>query len=86
MELTERSEMWHMKYGWRGINQKKEYNIQHMAKVWNQDLVLTVQEAGWVPGLVWKRVENLTSLGLDPRTLQPVANHYTDYTILPTPQ
>ena len=37
-----------------------------------------VQEAGWAPGPVWTGAENLAPLGLDPRTVQPVASRYTD--------
>ena len=45
-----------------------------------REVVPIVQEAGWAPGHVWKRAEILTPpLGLDPRTLQPVACRYTDY-------
>ena len=35
---------------------------------------------GWVgaPWLVWTGAENLAPLGLDPRTVQPVASRYTD--------
>jgi hypothetical protein len=36
------------------------------------------QEAGWAPGPVWTGVENLAPPGFDPRTVQPVANRYTD--------
>jgi hypothetical protein len=37
-----------------------------------------LQEALWAPGLVWKDAENLATTGFDPRTVQPVASHYTD--------
>ena len=47
-----------------------------------KDPVLIVQEAGWVPGPVWTDAENLAPPGLDPRTVQPVANRYTDYATL----
>jgi hypothetical protein len=41
-----------------------------------------VQEDGWAPGPVWAGAENLALSpppGFDPRTIQPVASHYTDY-------
>ena len=41
-----------------------------------------VQEAGWAPGPVWTGVENLAPPpGFDPRTVQPVASRYTDWTV-----
>ena len=44
-----------------------------------RDLVPIVQEAGWAPGPVWTGAENLAPLlGLDPRTVQPIASHYTN--------
>ena len=49
-----------------------------------KDPVPIVQEAGWAPGpsgQVWK-ISPLP--GFDPRTVQAVANRYTDYTIRPT--
>jgi hypothetical protein len=46
--------------------------------------VSIVQEAGWAPGPVWTGAENLDPLGLDPRIVQPVASHYTDYAIQST--
>jgi hypothetical protein len=49
-----------------------------------KDLVPIVQEAGWAPGPVWTGAENLTPLGFDPRTVQPVASRYTDYATRPT--
>jgi hypothetical protein len=42
-----------------------------------------VQEAGWAPGPVWTGAENLTPTGIDTRTVQPVASHYTDYATRP---
>ena len=42
------------------------------------DSVLIVHEAGWAPGSVWTGAENLAPPGFDPRTVQPVANRYTD--------
>ena len=44
-----------------------------------KDPVPIVQEAGWAPGPVWTSVENVTPPGFDPRTVQSLANHYTDY-------
>jgi hypothetical protein len=39
-----------------------------------------VQEAGWVPGPAWTCSKNLAPPpGIDPRTVQPVANRYTDW-------
>jgi hypothetical protein len=43
-----------------------------------KDLVPIVQEAGWVPGLVWTGEENLAPPEFDPRTVQPVVSRYTD--------
>jgi hypothetical protein len=43
------------------------------------DPVTVIQEAGWAPGPVWTRAENLAHTGFDPRTVQPVASHYTDW-------
>jgi hypothetical protein len=40
-----------------------------------------VKEAGWAPELLWIGAENLAPPGFDPQTFQPVASHYTDYTI-----
>ena len=44
-----------------------------------KDPVTIVQEAGWAPRPVWTGAENLTTPGLDPRTVQPVASHYLKY-------
>jgi len=50
-----------------------------------KDPVPIVQEAGWAPGPVWTGAENLAPLpGFDPRTIQPVASHYTKHTTWPT--
>jgi hypothetical protein len=46
-----------------------------------KDPVPIVQEAGWAPGPVWIRAENLTPSGFDLRTFEPVASRYTDYAI-----
>jgi hypothetical protein len=44
-----------------------------------KDPVSIVQEARWAAGPVWTGAENLAPpLGLDPRTVQPVASRYTD--------
>jgi hypothetical protein len=43
-----------------------------------RDPVPIVYEDKWVPGPVWTSVENLAPPGFDPRTIQPVANRYTD--------
>jgi hypothetical protein len=50
-----------------------------------KDPVPVVQEAGWAPGPVCTGAENLAPpLGLDHRTVQPVASRYTDYATRPT--
>jgi hypothetical protein len=46
-----------------------------------RDPVPNVQEAGWAPGSVWTGLKNLTSTGINPRTVQPVTSHCTDYAI-----
>ena len=45
-----------------------------------KDRVPIVQEVGWAPGTVWTGAKNLAPppTGLDPRTVQRVASHYTD--------
>jgi hypothetical protein len=44
-----------------------------------QDPVPIVQKSGWTPVPVWTRAENLAPPpGFDPRTVKPVASHYTD--------
>jgi hypothetical protein len=43
-----------------------------------KDPVLIVQEAGWASGPVWSCAKNFAPPGFDPRTVQPVASHYTD--------
>ena len=43
-----------------------------------KDPVPIVQEAGWAPEPVWTGAENLSPLGFDPQTIQPVASRYTD--------
>jgi len=48
-----------------------------------KDLVSILQEVFWSPGTVWRGAENLTALGVDPRTFQPLASRYTDYAIQP---
>ena len=40
----------------------------------------TVQEGGLAPGQVWTGAENLPLLGFDPRTIQPAARRYINYT------
>ena len=47
-------------------------------------LVPTVQGPGWASGLVWMVVEKRKSLdttGFEPRIVQSVASHCTDYAI-----
>jgi hypothetical protein len=43
-----------------------------------KDSVPIVQEADWAPGPVWTCAKNLDPPRFDPRTVQPVASHYTD--------
>ena len=44
-----------------------------------KDPVPIIQEAGWAPGPVWTVAVKFRPLpGSDPRTVQPVASHYTD--------
>ena len=43
-----------------------------------------VQEAGWASGPVWTGAENLAPPGFDPRTVQHLGSHYTDYAARPT--
>jgi len=40
----------HIKFRRRGITQKKTYNIQNTAKVWNQECSVVV----WVHYLIWQ--------------------------------
>jgi hypothetical protein len=47
-----------------------------------KDPVPIVQEAGWAPEPVWIGVENLAPPGFNPWAFQPIASHYTNYTIL----
>jgi len=49
-----------------------------------KDPVPTVQEAWWASGPVWTGVENLAPPGFNPRTVNPVSSHYTDYATWPT--
>jgi hypothetical protein len=52
-----------------------------------KDPVPIVQEARCAPGPVWKCEKNLALTGIfffDPRTVQPVASHYTDWATRPT--
>jgi hypothetical protein len=58
-----------------------------------------VQEAGWAPGPVWTCAKNVASTGIffinhftnyklcqntfDPRNVQPVVSHYTDWATRP---
>jgi len=43
-----------------------------------KDPVPIEQEVGWTPGPVWTGAENRVPPGFDPRTVHPVASHYTD--------
>ena len=51
-----------------------------------KDPVPIVQDDGLAPGPVWTGAENLAPPppGFDPRTVQPVASRYTNYTTRPT--
>ena len=49
-----------------------------------KDPVPIVQEAEWAPGPGWIGAENLAPPGFDPRTIQLVGSHYTDYANRPT--
>jgi len=49
-----------------------------------KDPVPIVQEAGWAPGPVLTGSEHPALREFDPRTVQPVASRYTDYTARPT--
>jgi len=50
-----------------------------------RDPVPIVQEAVWIPGLVWTGADNLAPPGFDPYTVQPVVSRYsTDYAPQPT--
>ena len=52
-----------------------------------KDPVPIVQEVGRAPGPVWTGAENLASSpGFDSRTVQPVANRYTNWATRPTVQ
>ena len=55
----------------------------HFITPW-KDPVPIVQETGWAPGQVWTGAENSAPPGFDPRTVQPLASRYTDYTTRPT--
>jgi hypothetical protein len=47
-----------------------------------RDTVSIVQEIWWASGPVSTDTENLHTPSLEPRTVQPVASHYTNYAIL----
>jgi len=47
-----------------------------------QNPVPIVQYTGWASGPVWRAQKISHPLGFNPRTVQPVASHYTDYTTL----
>jgi hypothetical protein len=48
-----------------------------------KDPVPIVQEVGWASGPVWAGAENLAPSGFDPRTVQAVASHCTDWATRP---
>jgi hypothetical protein len=41
-----------------------------------------VKETWCVPGLVWMGVRSLAPPGFSPQTVQPIAVHYMDYSVL----
>jgi hypothetical protein len=50
-----------------------------------KDVVTTVQEAGWASGTFSTGAEKFRPPpGFEPRTVQPVASRYTEYTTRPT--
>ena len=50
------------------------------ASTTGKDLVPIAQEAGWAPRPVWTGAENLAPPpAFDPRTVQSVASHYSDW-------
>ena len=51
-----------------------------------KDPVPIVQRAGWAPGPVSTGAKNLTSTGIQSRTVQPIASRYTNYATRPTHQ
>ena len=48
---------------------------------WEQEPIPVAKEADSAPGPVWTSVENLASLGFDPRSVQSVVSSYADYAI-----
>jgi hypothetical protein len=46
-----------------------------------KDPVPILREGRCAPGPIWTGAEDLAPPGFDPRTVQPVANRYTDYAI-----
>ena len=49
--------------------------------LWQRDPVPTVQEAGWTLRPVWSVQKISLPPGFDPRTVQPVTRHYTNWGI-----
>ena len=49
-----------------------------------KDRVLILQEAGWAPGSVLCRAENLVPTGIRSRTVQPAVSRYTDWATGPS--
>ena len=49
-----------------------------------KDPVHIVLEVGWAPGPVWRGGKSLLPPGFDPRTVQPVVSHYTDWATRPS--
>ena len=63
--------------GWRGSAPRPGHLYP------GKDPVSILQEAGWVPGPVWK-AENLVPTGIRSRTVQPVVSRYTNWATGPT--
>jgi len=45
------------------------------------DTLSIIQEAGWAPGPVWTRAENVAPTGIRTPERQPVASRYTGYDV-----
>ena len=53
----------------------------HSLYLRGRDRMPIVQEAGWATEQVWIGAEILSLLKFDPRTVQIIASHYSDYAI-----
>ena len=56
------SKRWHIKFRRRGITQKKAYNIQNTAKVWNQDISFSLHHWSLDPALSCKSLLTTNNL------------------------